>query len=609
MGEFYEETITFYMPAEVVDPGSGVTADLNSVTVTSITGVPLGMQVELDDEDAVYYPTGGQTLGCANICGSPLLAGTFDMVININAVASAFGIEQVVTDSFPYQLVVEAGEGGSATFTFTPPSGCDSLWAHFAASLSGNDSQITTYAWDFGNGQSASGAEVDSVAYGAVGSYGVTLTTTISDQLLTAVTLNTTAGGGWDDGWSPSPDPFFVLNDATGNNVYTSSVANETYSNTWNGVNVVLSNPPYTLTFYDDDLFPDDDYLGAMSITPAGPGTFDLNADPSYGTFTVGLQTAVNASDTATVLVNASPEVMIEWTGAGDTLVATGSDLIAYDWYWGDSLVASGVDSVYVPIQNGWYSAVGTSSSGCSTGSDSLLFCMPDGVFALNLSLGELPDVAVADGEFESFVWTVNGVASDTTDVNFWNTEVSGWYGAEAWDAYGCPWNADSVLVCWPLNPPTVSEDADGLLMVTPEYTYYQWWLNGEPIPGATAGQLQNLGPGMYAVSVTDFADCPGVISEDWVVVEIDELTPATTNFTWRIYPNPASHQIQLEVPEWFGACTVWVFGMDGDLEETLTVQPNDLIDISHWSSGVHLLRAQSRTAQTWLPALRVIKH
>ena len=54
------------MPADVVDPGSGITADLNSVTVTAITGVPLGMQVELDDDDAVYYPTSGQTLGCAN---------------------------------------------------------------------------------------------------------------------------------------------------------------------------------------------------------------------------------------------------------------------------------------------------------------------------------------------------------------------------------------------------------------------------------------------------------------------------------------------------------------------------------------------------------------
>ena len=608
VGVFYEETITFFLPAEVVDPGSGVTADLNSVTITGITGVPLGMQVELDDDDSVYYPTSGQTLGCANICGSPLLPGTFDMVINISAVASAFGIEQVVTDSFPYQLVVEAGEGGSATFTFSPPTGCDSLWANFNASLSGSGNQISTYDWDFGNGQTGSSATVDSVAFPTTGAFNVTLTTTISDQLLNTVTLSTTAGGGWDDGWSPSPDPYFVLSDASGNNVYTSSVANESYSTTWNGVNVVLANPPYTLTFYDEDLFPDDDYLGAMSIDPDGPGTFDLNADPSYGTFTISLQTAVSTTDTSEVVVNASPEITVAWAEGGDTLVASGNDLIAYDWFWGDSLVASGIDSIFVPLENGWYSAVGTSSSGCSAATDSMLFCASDAVFGLNLSLGELPEVVVADGNFASYVWTFNGVASDTTEINFWNTDVSGWYGAQAWDDYGCPWSADSVLVCWPLNPPIVSEDDGGLLTVMPEYAYYQWWLNGEPIPGATAGQLQNAGPGLYAVSVTDFEDCPGVISDDWVVVDIVEPAGASADLTWRIYPNPASDQVQLMLPEGTGPCTIWAFGLDGKLTQTLTVETNGAIDIADWPSGVHLLKAQSQRTQARLPTLRLVK-
>ena len=77
------------MPAEVLDPGSGLTADLNSVTVTAITGVPLGMQVEPDDDDAVYYPSSGQTLDVPTSAAAPL-AGSFEMVINIPAVASVF---------------------------------------------------------------------------------------------------------------------------------------------------------------------------------------------------------------------------------------------------------------------------------------------------------------------------------------------------------------------------------------------------------------------------------------------------------------------------------------------------------------------------------------
>lgn len=636
VGAAYEETITFFLPAQVVDPGSGITADLNSVTITSITGVPLGMQVELDDDDAVYYPSGGQTLGCASICGVPLLAGVYDMVINISAVASAFGIEQVVTDSFPYTLLVEAGEGGTATFSYTPPTGCDSLVADFEASLAGNANQITTYAWDFGNGQEAEDAVVNGVVFASAGAFDVSLTTTISDQTLTEVVLSSTAGGGWDDGWSPSPDPYFVLSDGSGNNVFTSSTADETYSNTWSGLSIVLANPPYTVTFYDEDLFPDDDYLGAMSFTPNGPGTLDLNADPSYGSLTIGLQTAVSANDTAQVVVNAIPSVEIAWNASADTLVASGAlgeELIAYDWWWGDSLVASGPDSVFVPQANGWYSVTGTAATGCSATSDSLLYCAPEAGFALNLSLGELPETVAAevpeDPSQWSFVWTFNGVASDTlVGVASWATDASGWYAAEAWDAYGCPWAGDSVLVCWPLNVPVITEDADGWLSVTPDYAEYQWWVLGEPIPGATDSVYQTTGPGAYAVSVTDFADCPGVISEDWVVVEVVEQAQAeAAKLQWKVYPNPASQWLAFDLPVGMERCQLEVFDLNGSRVVSTVIVHEQRLDVGDWPPGVYLLKARAEVqtgaqvgaqagaqagvweGDQWLPTLRVIKH
>ena len=612
VGVSYEETITFFMPASVIDPGSGIAADLNSVTVTAITGVPLGMVVELDDDDAVYYPTSGQTLGCANICGSPLLSGTFEMVINISAVASAFGIEQVVTDSFPYELIVDAGEGGNASFTFSPPTGCDSLLANFEASLAGNPSQITTYNWDFGNGTSSTEATVEGVVFNGVGSYNVTLSTTISDHVLSQVTLNTTAGGGWDDGWSPSPDPYFTISDANGGNVYTSSIVNETYSNTWSGINLILSNPPYTVTFWDDDLFPEDDYLGSMSFTPNGAGTMDLNADPSYGTLSVDLQVAVSAADTSLVVVNGSPAVDVQWNETGDTLVALGEGLIAFDWFWGDSLIASGTDSLFAPQENGWYAVLGTSSAGCAAVSDSLLYCSPDATFGLGLSLGELPEVVGADFEFDvsdwDFVWTFNGESSDPlTGVINWPTDASGWYAAEAWDPFGCPWTSDSVLVCWPLDTPWIEEDEDGLLSVAQPFVLYQWWMDGEPIPGATDAVYQTTGAGLYAVSATDYEDCPGVISADWLVVDVAE-TGAATPDRWTVYPNPAAAQLTFDLPANAGGYTVQVVAMNGQLVEVASVHSGATIDVRHWGPGTYILRLQSQTDGEWLPAVHVIK-
>jgi len=612
VGASYEETITFFMPASVIDPGSGIAADLNSVTVTAITGVPLGMVVELDDDDAVYYPTSGQTLGCANICGSPLLSGTFEMVINISAVASAFGIEQVVTDSFPYELIVDAGEGGNASFTFSPPTGCDSLLANFEASLAGNPGQITTYNWDFGNGTSSTEATVEGLVFNGVGSYNVTLSTTISDHVLSQVTLNTTAGGGWDDGWSPSPDPYFTISDANGGNVYTSSIVNETYSNTWSGINLILSNPPYTVTFWDDDLFPEDDYLGSMSFTPNGAGTMDLNADPSYGTLSVDLQVAVSAADTSLVVVNGSPAVDVQWNETGDTLVALGEGLIAFDWFWGDSLIASGTDSLFAPQENGWYAVLGTSSAGCAAVSDSLLYCSPDATFGLGLSLGELPEVVGADFEFDvsewDFVWTFNGESSDSlTGVINWPTDASGWYAAEAWDPFGCPWTSDSVLVCWPLDTPWIEEDEDGLLSVAQPFVLYQWWMDGEPIPGATDSVYQTTGAGLYAVSATDHEDCPGVISADWLVVDVAE-TGAATPDRWTVYPNPTAAQLTFDLPANAGGYTVQVVAMNGQLVEVASVHSGTTIDVSHWAPGTYILRLQSQTDGEWLPAVPVIK-
>ena len=84
-------------------------ATLNSVSVTNISGIPPGMQIELDDEDGVYAPSSGQNSGCATLCGPPTFAGAFEIQINILAVVTALGFEQEVVEGFSLPIVVEAG--------------------------------------------------------------------------------------------------------------------------------------------------------------------------------------------------------------------------------------------------------------------------------------------------------------------------------------------------------------------------------------------------------------------------------------------------------------------------------------------------------------------
>ena len=233
-------------------------------------------------------------------------------------------------------------------------------------------------------------------------------------------------------------------------------------------------------------------------------------------------------------------------------------------------------------------------------------------MFALNLSLGELPEVVAADFEFDvsdwDFVWTFNGESSaPLTGASNWPTDVSGWYAAEAWDPFGCPWTSDSVLVCWPLDTPWIEEDENGLLSVAQPFTLYQWWVDGEPIPGATDAVYQTTGPGLYAVSATDFADCPGVISEDWLVVEVLETVEAELD-RWTVYPNPTAAQLTFDLPANASGYKVQVVAMNGRLIETAAVHSGTTIDVSHWAPGTYILRIQSWTDGKWLPAVRVIK-
>ena len=599
-GEFYEETITFFMPADVVDPGSGVSASLNSVTVTAITGVPLGLTVTLDEPDAVYEPSNGQTSGCASICGEPVLAGIYDMVISISALASAFGIEQVVNESFAYVLVVEEGAGGTGTFTFAPTNGCDSLWASFGAYLVGGPNQITTYGWDFGNGITSSNSSVDSVLFDETGSYDVVLQTVIADQILTQVTLNSTAGGGWDDGWSPDPDPYFILSDANGSNVYTSSTAQESYSATWSGLAIVLTNPPYSIAFYDEDFLAGDDDLGSTSFTPSGVGTIDLNANPSYAVATIGLQEAVNVADSATVTVNSSPEVGLIWLN-DDTLSSTNPYLSQYDWMWGDSVLLSGPEFEFEPVANGYYSVIGTSALGCSSSSDSLLHCSMESTLELELTSGDSgdPELLMTQAGWVEYVWTANGVASDTLEDmegHLWFPANSGWYSVMASDNFGCPWNSDSMLVCWPLENPNMAEDEYGTLGLEDSYAMYQWFVDGEIIAGATDSTLNLDGTGgIYSVLVADFEGCPGVLSNEWLVVDVSE-TDFNSQLDWKLFPNPVNSLLQLHLPDaaldQAGDWNLNIFNDSGQMIRSIPIQSQQTsLDVTFLSRGVYTVQ------------------
>ena len=146
-GEEYITTATFNMPSSVVDPGSGITATLESITISSVTGLPFGLELTPSNPSGVYYPSNGEDYGCATICGIPLSAGEYFVIINVDVVASAFGITQNLSESFSLPLsIIQGSTDGNASFATSTTSGCSPLTVDVTNNITGPG---VSYQWGF----------------------------------------------------------------------------------------------------------------------------------------------------------------------------------------------------------------------------------------------------------------------------------------------------------------------------------------------------------------------------------------------------------------------------------------------------------------------------
>ena len=301
-GEPYSASATFNLPPSVVDPGSGLEATLLTVTISSVTGLPFGLEFSPSNPDGVYQPGNGEYYGCSVVCGTPLVSGSFFVNINVTVLVSAFGFQQTVEESFSLPLVVEPGEGGNGptSFSLSATQGCAPL------TVQGENLILdggATYAWDFGNGQTSSGLN-PTFTYDTPGTYTVSLVTEVTELSLTQVNI-TSLGGGWGqdiEDFFGSPDPYFVLSGPNGG-IYTSAYADGNETPTLGGFSIPLdAGTTYNIAFYDSDgVITGDDFLGSSDFTPTGGG--DLTVSNSTTAILTLTETVVASFDESTQVV------------------------------------------------------------------------------------------------------------------------------------------------------------------------------------------------------------------------------------------------------------------------------------------------------------------
>jgi PKD repeat protein len=441
-GEYYEQVLTFYLPTDITDPSSGIEATLLQITITSVTGLPFGTTYTMNNPDGIYYPAQGENYGCATICGTPLLPGVYDVLINVAAIAEAFGFEVNQNESFTYTLIIEPGDVATGSFTADNIAGCGSLDVSLNALIAGTSNQVTTYAWDLGNGSTSDLAN-PMASFTGPGTYTVSLTTTISDYFLNNVTLDNINGNGEgdvDEFFSGPADPFFILQDANGNAVYTSSTVDNSTSASWTNLNIPLTNPPYTIVFWDEDDVSADDNLGSDEIAvQAGTVNFS-SGDGTVGNVEIILVESTSITDATEITVFGVPNG--ETSVSGNIISANDPTVTEFVWGFNGFPIDGETSSSLAMTGGGLYQCEMSNEFGCSALSSPYLYCPT--------FTPEYDPIALeiyVDDIYTSYQWYYNGLEVPGGTTFYLIDPALGNYSVVVTTSYGCEIESDVLTI------------------------------------------------------------------------------------------------------------------------------------------------------------------
>jgi len=439
-GAYYETVVTFFLPSTIVDPESGIEASLLEVVINSVSGIPFGLDYEANSPNNTYYPSNGDNYGCTTICGTPLISGEYEVSIGVTVLVSALGFEQTINESFVLPLTVIAGEGGNTSFAYDNLFGCGVVETNFEALIDGAPG-ITSYTWDFGNGNSSDVMVPPTQTYADPGEYTVSLETVIQNFVLQSVSVNSLASG-----WAGdveeltelffSPDPYFVITDSDGGTVYTSDAITDVESGNWNNIGLLLDNPPYSISIYDQDnggLFGSaDDFLGSTSFGMA-EGTLAFNAGGSQGNITQTLEISNVFNNEETVIVFPIPFAEFTFLEDENALDYDDPTLDVFLWTFNGDTVQNGAQDSLLLLGPGVYQCSVTSTFGCEATSSEYVVC-PE----ISLVFNALNETLEVGAGFDSYTWFFNDQEIENATSNIIDATELGNYSVTITTSYGC---------------------------------------------------------------------------------------------------------------------------------------------------------------------------
>jgi len=376
VGAYYEEDLSFRLPMTTTpvnaqDPSTPAGLPIDEIEILGLSGLPPGLQWEAN---ALRFMTQDETDGCVRLCGTPLVAGLYEVQVVLSARIAIF--TQQTAFSFP--LLVEPALTRTDGFTIVNSSGCGSVTAEFINNIPSNGNPGFSYTWFFGNGNSTTAEVPAPQVFAQPGTYSVAYQAIIDTvgYILTGVDVLSSSC----TDLLSAPDMKFVLLRPSGEHIFTAPIIRNTDAPVaWSNLLVELDTGAYRLEIVDDDggLDGADDLCGAINFTRD-----ELGGIYTDGDLEVELQ-IIHPVDTVryTELIEvfafpAVPQVTIEeempyCEGSSLTLmVADYSERL--EWYQ-DSMLLVGVNGNSLEVQEAatyWVTYI--SEEGCSATSEPL---------------------------------------------------------------------------------------------------------------------------------------------------------------------------------------------------------------------------------------------
>jgi hypothetical protein len=484
----YDENVTFYMPAQFVASGFNVT--LNQITVTSITGMPQGLNWQTSASPSnIFYPSSNPPTterGCVKICGTPTAFGQFNIIVSVVAeVSTPIGnVSQNETFSLP--ILITSPPGSNNSFAYNPSFGCAPLDVDFEATILPNGLELVTYDWNFANGNTSTLLLPPAQNYAVADTYYVSLNTKKYAYRLSNVSVSITGTNWCGDieepnlpiiGCTGSPDIYFEFtnNGAT----QTEATIDDQDSPNFTGLGYILSDPLFSLQFYDEDFISGNDNLGNFLYTVTTPGTYSLSTSELTGSFTIDTVFSQQFLEIDTVIVLPTPVLPII-SASGPTNFCQGDSVIlsvpannnTFQWYLNDTTIMIGVND---------------------------------------------PDL------------TIN---------------TSGSYSVLVINQFGCNHlSEDTLVTVYPI-PPSPNLFVNGGYINSSATGNMQWYFNGNIIVGATQANLLYADTGLYTLAVTTADGC--INSSSLNVSTPSGVSQLSNNQGFTLYPNPVKNTLYI---------------------------------------------------------------